>query len=383
MRKLVIGMAMASTALTSPAVAREGQWYIEGNGGVMIVEDQAIDVGAAADNAAANYETGYDFGAAVGYDFGGFRLEAETSYRAADLTDVQAGNLGLALNPTTQVPGGISTFTGTREALGEVNALSFMLNGLFDFGSDDGFQAFAGGGIGVARVDMNGRVNANGPGVWNDSDTGLAWQLLAGVRAPLSDSWDVGLRYRYFNVPTVNLVDPLGRDLETKLSSHSLMGSITYNFGGAEPPPPPVVVPPAPPPPPPPPPPRPVAPPTPPKAPCNTGPYIVFFDFDKSDITPAAANILNSAVTAYANCGMASVMLAGHTDRAGSPKYNVGLAERRNAAVSAYLTGRGIPAGRITGQAFGETMPKVPTADGVREAQNRRVEVTYGPGSGM
>jgi outer membrane protein OmpA-like peptidoglycan-associated protein len=380
MRKLVIGMAMASTALTSPAVAREGQWYIEGTGGVMLVEDQAIDVGAAADNAAANYDTGYDFGASVGYDFGAFRLEAETSYRAADLGDVQAGTLGLALNP---VQGGFSTFTGTREALGEANALSFMLNGLFDFGSDDGFQAFAGGGIGVARVDMDGRVNANGPGVWNDSDTGLAWQLLAGVRAPLSDSWDVGLRYRYFNVPTVNLVDPLGRDLETKFNSHSLLGSITYNFGGAEPPPPPVVVPVAPPPPPPPPPPRPVAPPPPPKVACNTGPYIVFFDFDKSDITPAAANILNSAVTAYANCGTASVMLAGHTDRAGSPKYNVGLAERRNAAVSAYLTGRGIPAARISGQAFGETMPKVATADGVREAQNRRVEVTYGPGSGM
>jgi outer membrane protein OmpA-like peptidoglycan-associated protein len=76
-------------------------------------------------------------------------------------------------------------------------------------------------------------------------------------------------------------------------------------------------------------------------------------------------------------------MLAGHTDRAGSNKYNEGLAERRNTAVRTYLTGRGIPTGRITGQAFGETNPRVPTADGVREAQNRRVEVTYGPGSGM
>ncbi|WP_199799550.1 OmpA family protein, partial [Porphyrobacter sp. SLTP] len=120
-----------------------------------------------------------------------------------------------------------------------------------------------------------------------------------------------------------------------------------------------------------------------PKAACNTGPYVVFFDFDKSDITPQAASILNSAVTAYANCGTASVMLAGHTDRAGTPKYNVALAERRNAAVSSYLSGRGIPAARITGEAFGETKPRVPTADGVREAQNRRVEVTYGPGSGM
>jgi len=117
--------------------------------------------------------------------------------------------------------------------------------------------------------------------------------------------------------------------------------------------------------------------------PCNTGPYIVFFDFDKSDITAEAATILNSAVTAYANCGSANVMLAGHTDRAGSVKYNIGLAERRNASVRSYLNGRGIPDGRITGEAFGESQPRVPTADGVREAQNRRVEVTYGPGSGM
>ena len=51
--------------------------------------------------------------------------------------------------------------------------------------------------------------------------------------------------------------------------------------------------------------------------------------------------------------------------------------------VRGYLTGRGIPDGAITSQGFGENNPRVPTADGVRELQNRRVEITYGPGSGM
>ncbi|MGB7369610.1 OmpA family protein, partial [Erythrobacter sp.] len=127
------------------------------------------------------------------------------------------------------------------------------------------------------------------------------------------------------------------------------------------------------------------APPPPPPAPppCNTGPYIVFFDFDESTITADAATILDNAVTAYANCGTANVMLAGHTDRAGSVTYNMGLAERRNSSVRDYLTGRGIPNTRISSEAFGESQPRVPTADGVRELQNRRVEVTYGPGSGM
>ncbi|MEC9066524.1 MAG: OmpA family protein, partial [Pseudomonadota bacterium] len=124
-------------------------------------------------------------------------------------------------------------------------------------------------------------------------------------------------------------------------------------------------------------------PPPPPAPVCNKGPYIVFFEWDKSDITPEAATILDNAVSAYTNCGTASVMLAGHTDRSGSAAYNMGLAERRNDSVREYLTGRGVPGARISSEAFGETQPRVPTADGVRELQNRRVEITYGPGSGM
>ncbi|MEL6238372.1 MAG: OmpA family protein, partial [Pseudomonadota bacterium] len=121
----------------------------------------------------------------------------------------------------------------------------------------------------------------------------------------------------------------------------------------------------------------------PPPPPCNTGPYTVYFDFDQSDITDGAATILNQAVTSYANCGTASIMLAGHTDTAGPKTYNIGLAERRNEAVQAYLVGRGIPGARIMSEAFGESDLQVPTDDGVREQKNRRVVVTYGPNSGM
>jgi OOP family OmpA-OmpF porin len=115
---------------------------------------------------------------------------------------------------------------------------------------------------------------------------------------------------------------------------------------------------------------------------CNKGPYIVFFDWDKSDITPEAAAILDSAVSAYGNCANVPIMLAGYADRSGKPTYNQGLSERRNASVRSYLTSRH-PRWRITSQGFGESNPRVPTADGVRELQNRRVEITYGPGSGM
>ena len=115
---------------------------------------------------------------------------------------------------------------------------------------------------------------------------------------------------------------------------------------------------------------------------CNKGPYIVFFDWDKSDITPEAATILDSAISAYGNCSRVPIMLAGYADRSGAPTYNMALSARRNTSVRGYLGTHGIPDGSITSQAFGESNNRVPTADGVRELQNRRVEITYGPGSG-
>jgi OmpA-OmpF porin, OOP family len=369
MRKLAIGLALASTALASPALARDDQWYVGVDGGAMIVEDLDLDIGTNNDAASIDADKGYDFGGVVGYDFGGFRLESEVSYREADLdgTQVIAGGISQGAGPAAN---------GSFDTAGDANALSFMVNGLLDFGDDDGIQGFVGGGVGVARVDVQNILAA--PSWLDDSDTGFAWQALAGVRAPISDNWDVGLKYRFFNASKVNLVDSLGRDVDTRFRSHSLMGSLIYNFGGAPepvevaPPPPPPYV--APPPPPPPPPPAPV---------CNTGPYIVFFDWDKSNLRPDAASVLDNAVAQYTNCGNAKVMLAGHADKSGAATYNVGLSQRRNATVRSYLESKGVSGGAITSEAFGETAPLVQTADGEREPQNRRVEVTYGPGSGM
>jgi outer membrane protein OmpA-like peptidoglycan-associated protein len=115
----------------------------------------------------------------------------------------------------------------------------------------------------------------------------------------------------------------------------------------------------------------------------TVGPFIVFFDWDRSDITPQAAAILDNAAAAYQQTGSAQVMLAGHADKSGSAQYNVGLSQRRADAVRSYLEGRGVPGGAVTSEAFGESRPLVETADGVREPQNRRVEITFGPGSGM
>lgn len=380
MRKLAISLALASTALATPALARDGAWYVGVEAGAMIVEDIKFDItntaGVTTNNASTlDHDYGYDFGGLVGYDFGGFRLEAEVGYRGATV-DGYRSTVPVAVYTggtpaNTTVPAGNYSYAGR-----ETTALSFMINGMLDFGPDDGLQGFVGGGAGVARVKSKIALNTRGDTI-NDSDTKFAWQAIAGVRAPLTDNLDVSVKYRYFNVKDFTVQNSINGALyEGRFRSHSILGGLTYNFGS----------PPAPEPepaPPPPPAPEYTPPPPPPPAVCSPGPYIVFFDWDKSDIKPEAAAILDDAVAKYQTCGNAQVMLAGHADRSGSATYNVGLSERRNASVQSYLTGRGVPGGVITTQAFGESRPRVETADGVREVQNRRVEITYGPGSGM
>ena len=364
MRKLAIGVALATTALT-PAMARDGAWYAGVEGGPMLVEDTDFDVNGVNDDLTIDHDYGYNFDGIVGYDFGAFRIEAEVGYQRADTDEVIVGSQPILGNLNA---GQIN------DANGYTDALSFMLNGMLDFGDDDGIQGFVGGGAGVARVKQVATV-ANT--FVDDSDTGFAWQAIAGVRAPLTTNIDVGLKYKFFNVPNVDLVSNLGDTYEGRYRSHSILGSLIFNFGAPEPvvaPPPPPPPAAAPPPPPPPPPPAPVA--------CNEGPYLVFFDWDKSNIRPDAATVLDNAVAQYANCGSARVMLAGYTDTSGTAQYNIGLSERRNASVQSYLQSRGIPAARISSEAFGETDLRVPTADGVREPQNRRVRITYGPGAG-
>jgi hypothetical protein len=109
-----------------------------------------------------------------------------------------------------------------------------------------------------------------------------------------------------------------------------------------------------------------------------------------------APPVYNTYIDRQYNCSVASTATGNegtNTNLANSPTTsgphsnatgndNVGLSERRNTSTENYLVGKGIPKDRITSQGFGEANPRVPTADGVRELQNRRVEITYGPGSG-
>jgi outer membrane protein OmpA-like peptidoglycan-associated protein len=103
--------------------------------------------------------------------------------------------------------------------------------------------------------------------------------------------------------------------------------------------------------------------------------FLVFFDFDRAELTPEARDIVKSAADSAKASGAARIVLTGHADRAGPANYNLGLSQRRADAVKAELIRLGLTTADITTQAKGEAEPLVPTADGVPEPQNRRVEI--------
>jgi iron complex outermembrane receptor protein len=130
--------------------------------------------------------------------------------------------------------------------------------------------------------------------------------------------------------------------------------------------------------------PAPTAAPAPPPAPAAPPPapaieakrsFQVFFDFDKSNITDAAAKVIQAAADAVKAGHVVQLTVTGHTDTVGSSAYNQGLSERRAASVKTQLVTDGVAGGEITTIGVGKTGLLVPTADGVREPQNRRAEI--------
>jgi len=115
----------------------------------------------------------------------------------------------------------------------------------------------------------------------------------------------------------------------------------------------------------------------PPAAPLANAVYFVFFDFDRSNITPAAQDILNTVVSDARRTNANRLNVVGHTDTSGSPAYNQSLSERRANAVREALVQRGVPAGQIATRGVGESQPLIATGDGVREPSNRRAEVRF------
>ena len=259
-------------------------------------------------------QTGWALGGKLGYDFLGPRIEVEGLYRQ---------NVN-------------SNFFGNRAITGQISQVTAMANFLYDFNAFGNFVPYIGAGAGVGFVDSDQNLGS----------VTFAYQGILGVGYNWSPNLRFNLEGRY-----IGTTNPSVAGQTWSNNDIALLASVQLKFGSAPPPPPP---------------PPPVV--TPPS-------FMVFFDWDRSNLSAQALATIQQAANAFKAKGSARITATGHTDTSGPEAYNMALSLRRANAVKDALVRDGVPAQAITVIGKGESQLLVPTGDNVREPQNRRVEI--------
>ena len=105
-------------------------------------------------------------------------------------------------------------------------------------------------------------------------------------------------------------------------------------------------------------------------------PNVVYFDLGSSRLNSRGQKVIDEVAKGLKQLGTYNVSLSGHTDTSAGSAFNQRLSEKRAATVKSALAARGVSSGAISTEALGEGSNAVPTADGVIEALNRRVEIS-------
>jgi outer membrane protein OmpA-like peptidoglycan-associated protein len=245
-----------------------------------------------------------------------------------------------------------------------------MVNVLYDFvGLVPVVQPYVGVGIGYqADKQQNGHAFVAGTQVNTPTDTvgSFAYQAIIGAAMPIAamPGLAVTLEYRFLGLagnrayPSTLKAGPFAFPVDVTSQNdynHAVLVGVRYNFGqtvtatavAAAPAP----------------------------APQAARSYLVFIDWDKATLTDRARQIIGEAAAASTKVQYTRIEVNGYTDTSGTVQYNQGLSVRRAQAVAAELVKDGVPKAAIGIQGFGETKLLVPTGPGVREPQNRRVEI--------
>jgi OmpA-OmpF porin, OOP family len=331
---LMAASALAlATGVANAAYERDG-WYVGLEGAWVSIPDTEL-VGSGI--AALEYDNGWGALGTVGYALAdsNWRIEGEIGYRMNDAVP-------------TALLFGAGPFTD-----GELTEWSYMVNAVYDFKfSSERFGLSAGIGLGLddARLQFNEA---------KDRNYNFAAQALLGMTYRISQHWDLALNYRYtwIDEPEMILAVPGGLvevESDMELTKHTI--SLGFRWGYREPPAPPVVV-------------------VPPQPPAQPKTFIIFFGFNKCNITAEADAVLSEAASAAKSGGSASVRIVGHTDTVGSNSYNQKLSECRANAAKANLVGKGVSDGSISTSGKGESELMVQTGDSVKEPQNRRATI--------
>ena len=331
---------LAATVLALPLAATAQPidgLYIAGGVGVNAMGNTKITAEGSSLSLRAP-KVGIDGFASVGYGYGnGFRAELEL--------------LGISNN---------AHFGSSPRVGGNNNVLGGMVNGLYDFTTDLGFSPYLGLGVGYVGVQEIG-YSAFGESLKSGYLGSFAAQAIVGASVPVAPNLALTVDYRALD-KTQN------RYVGTNFGSNARFGEqlnqsinvgLRYTFGAA-----PVAAAPAP---------APAAVVAPAPAPARS--YLVFFDWDKADLTARAQQIIADAAKNASRVASTRIEVAGHADKSGTAAYNQSLSLARANNVAAELVRLGVAKSAISISAFGDTKPLVPTAAGVREPQNRRVEI--------
>jgi OOP family OmpA-OmpF porin len=301
----------------------------------------------------------------VGWGFGnGLRAEVEGNYRQYSLRKWT----GTAF--PTHAGGDNQTYGGMVNVLYDFDlaGLGLIAPGSFPL------VPYIGAGIGGEETTLRGyksfsnNVSFN---IHNKNAGAFAYQAIGGLAYPVPEvpGLAVTLEYRFmgttdgesfqtnataFGIGGRNAGFAQGKTKIGEQFNHSVLLGVRYNFGVAPPPPPPVAAAPV-------------------HQPARS--YLVFFDWDRADLTTRARQIIHEAADNSRRVQYTRIEVNGYTDTSGTAAYNQRLSVRRAQTVAAELVRDGVPRNAIAIQGFGMTNLLVPTGPGVREPQNRRVEI--------
>ncbi len=347
----------AATCLALPIAAHAQPVtgpYVSLEGGTSLLEPVNFDESFGGSGKILTRESYAGIGG-IGYGLGdGFRVQIDGNYFHSTLTKADFAGGGSSLKAT-----------------GFINHYGPMVNVLYDI--PVGLPVFpyvgAGGGYQFTSTRLYSGTGIGGLAATSAVKGEAAFDLIAGLSFPVEAVPGLSLTAEYRFMMTPGSYNEgfsiLGAPFEGRIhigqeTTNSFFAGIRY-----------ALFPPAPAP-------QMTAPivtqqPPPPTPPTKT--YLVFFDWDKYNLTPRATQIIAEAASDSHTASTTTISVSGYTDTSGTPVYNQGLSERRAKAVAAQLVTDGVPMSEIEIHAYGETHLLVPTGPGVREPQNRRVEI--------
>ncbi len=338
--KFLSGRNVMLAALLLPLSGQAGAQTVAGpyvnlGAGVGFLQDAILKPVGAGGGTSLGFSPGVAVEAGAGFGVGGgLRLELDGDFSNGRMRGGKAGGSG-------DIYGG-------------------FFNALYDFNTGTGFVPYLGVGAGYQLLELDG----------GGAETGSAfgYQGIAGLSYPVGMVPGLSLTAEY---RLVAMLSPPAYDRSTggtgfaggtsvsNIFDHQALLGLRYAFG--KPPPLPL--------------PEPALPAAPPPSEAPTRTYLVFFDWDRADLSARARQIVAQAAAASTRVPNTRIEVSGYTDASGTRTYNQSLSLRRAQTVEAELVRDGVPAAEIEVHGLGESNPLVPTAAGVREPQNRRVEI--------